>query len=76
MIEKIPKFINMEKCQSCEVKYYCRKGCLFEQIKNQGPIEELCVAYKYIYSLVGKMSSKLKSDLHFRKIIKEELING
>lgn len=76
MVEKIPEFYQMEECQKCEVRYYCTKGCLFEQIKNNGPIAELCDVYKYIYKQVSIMTKKLSNDANFNRIILEELQDG
>jgi uncharacterized protein len=76
MIELIPKYSQMPECQTCEVKHYCRKGCLFEQIKNQGPIVELCDLYIYIYKQVSKLTAALRDDEHFREIVRREIENG
>jgi radical SAM protein with 4Fe4S-binding SPASM domain len=75
MIAEIPKYAQMKECQTCEVRDYCEKGCLFEQIKNQGPIVELCDLYKYIYREVKRMTVVLKDNEHFRATIKKELTN-
>jgi uncharacterized protein len=75
MLEKIPEFYSMPECQSCEVKNYCKKGCLFEQIKNNGPIVELCDIYKHTYKEVSKMVTKLKNNEHFARLVLEELEN-
>lgn len=71
--EKIPEFLNMEKCQTCEVKGYCRRGCLYENIKNDGPIDEICIFFKYIYNRIDKMLITLKDDNNFKKIIRSEI---
>lgn len=73
MIDLIPKFARMPECQSCEVKNYCEKGCLFEQIKNNGPIIELCDLYKYTYKEVSRISKILQADKHFIQLLKEEI---
>jgi uncharacterized protein len=73
LIEQIPKYAQMPECQTCEVRNYCKKGCLFEQIKNQGPIVELCNIYKYAYKEVKRMVSILKDDPNFKQVIKNEL---
>jgi len=75
MIEQIPKYAKMPECQTCEVRYYCEKGCLFEQIKNQGPIVELCDIYKYVYQEIKRITSKLKTNNHFNELIRKELKN-
>jgi uncharacterized protein len=76
MIAEIPKYARMPECQTCEVKNYCKKGCLFEQIKNQGPIVELCDIYKYVYKQVSKMSAKLRDNEHFKEILRREIENA
>ena len=40
---------DFDICRSCNIKNYCDRGCLFEQIKNKGPIIELCNIYKIIF---------------------------
>jgi uncharacterized protein len=76
MIAEIPKYAQMPVCQTCEVKNYCSKGCLFEQIKNKGPIVELCDIYKYAYREVKRMTTELKNNQYFKQVVHEELQNG
>jgi uncharacterized protein len=71
-ISKIPKFKNMDACKTCEVRSYCEKGCLFEQIKNGGPIVELCTLYKYIYAEIRRMTAALQHTPQFLHIIAED----
>ena len=73
MIAEIPKYAQMPVCQTCEVKNYCKKGCLFEQIKNQGPIVELCDIYKYTYREVKRMTAALKNNEFFKQVVREEM---
>jgi sulfatase maturation enzyme AslB (radical SAM superfamily) len=73
MIAEIPKYAQMPVCQTCEVKNYCKKGCLFEQIKNQGPIVELCDIYKYVYKEVKRMTAALKHDPYFKRVVLDDL---
>jgi uncharacterized protein len=73
LIKEIPIYSKMSVCQTCEVKNYCEKGCLFEQIKNKGPIEEICDIYKFIYRNVKEMTSNLKNNTNFRNEIKKEI---
>ena len=73
MIAAIPKYAQMPECQTCEVKNYCKKGCLFEQIKNQGPIVELCDIYKYVYKEIKRMTATLKNDPYFKRVVLDEL---
>lgn len=75
MIEEIPKYARMPECQSCEVKNYCKKGCLFEQIKNKGPIKELCDVYKFTYREVSRMTTALKDNPVFNRVVLEEIEN-
>jgi uncharacterized protein len=73
MIAEIPKYARMPVCQTCEVKNYCKKGCLFEQIKNQGPIVELCDIYKYVYKEVKRMTAALRDNSNFKRVVLDEL---
>jgi sulfatase maturation enzyme AslB (radical SAM superfamily) len=73
MIAEIPKYAQMPVCQTCEVRNYCKKGCLFEQIKNQGPIVELCDIYKYTYREVKRMTAALKNNEFFKQVVREEI---
>jgi radical SAM protein with 4Fe4S-binding SPASM domain len=74
-IEKIPEFRAMPACQTCEVKSYCTKGCLYEQIKNDGPVIELCEIYKHTYAEVFKMIAALKNTPKFVELTKKEVLN-
>jgi radical SAM protein with 4Fe4S-binding SPASM domain len=76
MIAEIPKYAQMPECQSCEVKNYCEKGCLFEQIKNKGPIPELCDIYKYTYKEVSRMTRALHNNPYFNEQLLEEIENA
>lgn len=76
VIAKIPEFRKMSPCQTCEVKTYCRKGCLYEQINNNGPIEELCEIYKYTYKSIGQLVANVQDDPNFQAVVKEEIENG
>ena len=73
MVAEIPKYAQMPVCQTCEVRNYCKKGCLFEQIKNQGPIVELCDIYKYTYREVKRMTAALKNNEFFKQVVREEM---
>lgn len=70
MIDEIPRFRKMPQCQTCEVKNYCKKGCLFENIKNQGPIDEICSMYKHIYSELLSLIKNKKENTAFRDILR------
>jgi uncharacterized protein len=76
MIEVIPQYARMPVCQTCEVRNYCQKGCLFEQIKNKGPIKELCDVYKFLYRNVSDMTKKLGNNKNFKDAVMRELLNG
>jgi len=76
MVELIPEYQRMSECQTCEVKNYCEKGCLFEQIKNKGPIKELCDVYKFMYKNVGDMTKQLRNNENFKNTVMKELIDG
>lgn len=76
VIAKIPEYRKMSPCQTCEVKTYCRKGCLYEQINNGGPIEELCDIYKFTYKGISNMVAQVKDDPYFQAIVEEEIENG
>lgn len=75
VIAKIPEFRVMSPCVTCEVRNYCKKGCLYEQIKNDGPIKELCDIYKYVYSQIFIMMTELKNNENFISIVKKEIQN-
>jgi len=76
MVELIPEYQRMSECQTCEVKNYCEKGCLFEQIKNKGPIKELCDVYKFMYKNVGDMTKQLRNNENFKNTVMKELMDG
>lgn len=76
MLDDIPKYAQMIECSTCEVRHYCEKGCLFEQIKNQGPIVELCSIYKFLYNEVSRISALLQGNPHFNRVVLEEISNA
>jgi len=73
MLEKIDEFRKMPECQTCSVKNYCKKGCLFEQIKNTKPIEELCTIYRHIYNNISLMTIHNKHNTNYLEIVKDEI---
>lgn len=75
-IDAIPQYAEMKECQSCEVRKYCKKGCLFEQIKNKGPIVELCDIYKFTYKEVARVTKALQHHPKFQELMLEEIKNG
>lgn len=76
MIAEIPQYAQMTVCKTCEVRNYCKKGCLFEQIKNKGPIKELCDVYKFMYKNVSDMTKQLKNNENFKNTVMKEMIDG
>ena len=38
----------LKDCNTCDIKDICHKGCIYEQLQNNGPITELCDIYKGI----------------------------
>ena len=72
-MEKIPEFVKMKECRGCEAEKYCRKGCLFENIKNNGPIVEICEMYKHMYREVSRMTRVLQKNTVFRDLIMGEM---
>jgi len=73
VIDKIPKFRNMVECETCRVKNYCRKGCLYENIQNDGPIKEICRMYLHIYDELTRTVKILKQNEVFRSYLKEAI---
>jgi uncharacterized protein len=71
MINKIPSFRKMQACETCEVNKFCKKGCLFENIKNEGPIKEICGMYKHIYRELQRMSKALSTNSTFKNLMME-----
>jgi|GEM_PF-1360463 len=69
MSEQIEQFKQMDECNSCSVKNFCRKGCLFENIKNKGPITEICGMYRHIYSELLRMTKTLKDNDSFKSLV-------
>lgn len=72
-IKNLSAFLHMEECAKCDVSDYCTKGCVYEQIKNGKPIEELCNIYKHIYKEVFDMIYTLQSNDKFVSLLREEI---
>lgn len=53
----------MTKCNSCDIQAYCHQGCNYEQLKNNGPIDELCEIY---IGIVGILKDLLKDDKEYK----------
>lgn len=70
---KIDDFREMEACKKCSVRNYCKKGCLFEQIKNNEPIEELCIIYRSIYNRISVMVGVMAKNNNFLSITRQEI---
>lgn len=45
----------LNPCDTCSIRDYCDRGCIYEQLKNNGPIPELCDIYKIIFSEVIRL---------------------
>ena len=71
----ITSYVHTSACNTCSVKNYCKKGCLYEQIKNEGPIVDICTIYKYIYKAIAILVKDLRDNKDFKMIIMEELNN-
>ena len=49
-LSKIPNRDNiLNACNTCDIRDYCHKGCIYEQLKNNAVIPELCEIYKFIF---------------------------
>ena len=48
-----------------------RVVCL-RNIKNEGPIVEICEIYRHIYREIAEMTKKLYSNEKFRELVKRE----
>lgn len=66
--ETYQKFVDDEKrekimneCNTCEIRDVCHKGCIYEQLKNDEPISELCAIYK---GIVVELKILLQSTNH------------
>lgn len=70
---KIDEYRSMTDCQTCSVRNYCKKGCLYEQIKNEGPIGELCDIYRFIYKRISTMTNRLRNDDLFKSLVVSEI---
>jgi len=46
--------VILSKCNTCEITHICHKGCIHEQLINNGPIEELCEIYKGINNILKR----------------------
>lgn len=67
-LETYNKFVDVEKrekimseCITCEIRDVCHKGCIYEQLKNNAPISELCAIYK---GIVRELKILLQSTNH------------
>jgi uncharacterized protein len=71
--EKMDEYRRMPECETCSVNNYCKKGCLYEQIKNEAPIGELCDIYRFIYNRISVMVQTLKNDGQFKNMVVTEI---
>ena len=56
----------MSACNTCEIRDVCHKGCIYEQLLNNGVIPELCAIYK---GIVKELKFLLQETNH--KLIKQ-----
>lgn len=70
-VRKIEDFKYMKACQTCEVKNYCKKGCLYENIKNDGPLDEICEMYKHFYKETLRLVKSLQQTETMKVILKD-----
>jgi radical SAM protein with 4Fe4S-binding SPASM domain len=63
----------LDECNSCDIRNYCNKGCIYEQIQNKGCIDELCLIYKGMYQVNIDLIKYLDKNLlkNFTNFIKE-----
>lgn len=47
--------IILNECNICDIRNYCHKGCIYEQLKNNAVIPELCEIYKFIFAKLKLM---------------------
>jgi uncharacterized protein len=71
MIDQIPQFKKMKECETCNVRKFCKKGCLYENITNEGPIEEICSMYRHIYKELLEMINLLKINDTFKHLMRQ-----
>jgi radical SAM protein with 4Fe4S-binding SPASM domain len=45
----------LSACNTCSIRDYCDRGCIYEQLKNNGPIVELCDIYKIIFIEIQRL---------------------
>lgn len=57
------KYIITNVCDNCDISKFCHRGCTYEQIKNNAPIEELCEIYKHINKELIKLIKSTKYTL-------------
>lgn len=62
-VSKIDEYYSMSACTTCRVKNYCHKGCMYENIKNEGVIPELCDIYKYCYDKSKTLIPMIPKDI-------------
>lgn len=59
------------KCLKCELWQYCNTGCTYEQIRNGGPINDICTLFKMIYGQAYRITEELKNNETFCNIMKK-----
>jgi len=75
LIPKIEEYKHLSTCDTCEINKYCRKGCIYENIKHGGVIAELCDVYKHVHLCINDMIDKLNTNKHFIGVIEEMVRN-
>lgn len=55
------KELILKDCVQCDIRNYCHKGCIYEQLKNNGVIPELCAIYKHI---IHELKQQIKDTEH------------
>lgn len=60
------------KCLECDLYNYCNTGCNYNQILNEGPIDNLCKILKITYKESIRITNVLKNN----KIFQQSLLNS
>jgi radical SAM protein with 4Fe4S-binding SPASM domain len=59
------------KCLNCELRQYCNTGCTYEQVKNGGPVDDVCTLFKMCYEQAYRITETLKNTETFHNTIKQ-----
>lgn len=60
---------NHIQCSKCDFYRYCDKGCLFQNMLNKGPIENVCNLYKIIAKHIIQLNNELMYNEQWTNII-------